>query len=89
MYDISDRNTFNIASNIVKGIRSSTHPKSSMVPISIIANKQDLENGRKVSFNEGHQLALNNSAKFFEVSNQKIGFPSVSDKFLPFSDFDC
>lgn len=88
VYDISDRNTFNIASTIVKGIRSSTHAKSSVVPISIIGNKQDLENGRKVSFNEGHQLAYNHSAKFFEVSNQRLYFFPLLILCFTTSDFD-
>lgn len=68
VYDISDRSTFNIAKNIIHEIRGGKHQKSSTIPISIIGNKQDLENGRKVSFDEGQQLALKSFAKFFEVS---------------------
>ena len=74
VYDISDRTTFNVASNIVREARNSKHHKASSIPISIIANKQDLENGRKVFFHEGHQLAHNFSAKFFEVSSRIFYF---------------
>ena len=89
VYDISDRTTFNVASNIVREARNSKHHKASSIPISIIANKQDLENGRKVFFHEGHQLAHNFSAKFFEVSSRILSIFKFSVLILFYFRVQC
>ena len=66
VYDITKRNTFDNLSYWVNQIRSHKI-------LVLVGNKNDLENRRRVTYEEGQTFALNNGFLFFETS-AKTGF---------------
>ena len=65
IYDISNKDSFD---SIPKWVKEITEVKMSDVIFVLIGNKNDLEEERKVSFEEGKQLAEKNKFIFQEVS---------------------
>lgn len=65
LYDLCDKSSFQVAQQyleLVNSMRGFVHS-----PILLLANKRDLEQGRKVSLMEGRNLAAKYGAHFFEV----------------------
>ena len=65
VYDISNRESFNNISSWIEDCRNQS-PKT--VFIALIGNKSDLDDKRKVTFEEGQELAEKNNMLFFETS---------------------
>lgn len=65
VYDITDRDTFENIRNWVSEIKEYADSKVSLL---LVGNKCDNEDDRKVSFDEGKQLAASIGTNFFEVS---------------------
>ena len=65
IYDISDRESFDSMPN---WLREVMEVKNSEAVFALIGNKIDLENERKVTFEEGNKLANENNFIFQEVS---------------------
>jgi small GTP-binding protein len=65
VYDITDRDTFENIRNWVSEIKEYADAKVSLL---LVGNKCDNEEDRKVSFDEGKQLAASIGTNFFEVS---------------------
>ena len=65
IYDISDRESFD---SIPKWLREIMDVKNSEAVFALIGNKIDLENERKVTFEEGQKFANANNFIFHEVS---------------------
>ena len=65
VYDITKRSTFDNVKNWVEDCKKQT-PKS--VFLVLIGNKSDLENERKISYEEGENLAVKFNMLFFETS---------------------
>lgn len=66
IYDICNRFSFNTANKVINLIKR--RRRSCTLPISLIGNKKDLEAGRRVSMEEGIELAGNSGATFVELS---------------------
>ena len=65
VYDISNRNSFNNVSSWIEDCRYNSPKTIFMV---LVGNKSDLNDQRKVSLEEGQQMARNNNLMFFETS---------------------
>ena len=65
IYDISDRESFDSMPNWIQQVLD---VKNSDVVFVLIGNKNDLENERKVTFEEGKKFAEENNFIFQEVS---------------------
>lgn len=66
VYSICDRCSYNQAYRLLNEI-ARISPQANVI---LVGNKQDLEAGRKVEFDEGKALAAKHSAQFYEVSSQ-------------------
>ena len=75
VYSICDRKSFNTAKHLMETIRASRAP--SYVPILLLGNKSDLDHGREVEVQEGHEISLENGCQFYEVS--------AAESYLPIS----
>ena len=65
VYDITDRNSFDSVNGYIEQCRTNGPKTISLV---LVGNKVDLEDKRKVSFEEGEELAGKNGMLFFETS---------------------
>jgi len=65
VYDITRRDTFN---HIVKWLNEIKENGSKDITIVLIGNKNDLENERQISYDEGESFAEKNGLLFFETS---------------------
>ena len=65
VYDITNRDSFEHISNWIEDCLSQSPKTVFMV---LVGNKSDLNEQRKVSFEEGQQMARNNNLMFFETS---------------------
>ena len=65
VYDISNRESFN---NIASWIEDCKNQSPKTIFIVLIGNKSDLDDKRKVTFEEGQELAEKNNMMFFETS---------------------
>ena len=65
VYDISNRESFN---NIASWIEDCRNQSPKTIFIVLIGNKSDLDDKRKVTFEEGQELAEKNNMMFFETS---------------------
>ena len=68
MYDITNKSSFK---SIPEWIESAREHKGENYPIIIIGNKIDLEEKRKISTEEGENLAKKYGLDFFEISNKE------------------
>ena len=68
MYDITNKSSFK---SIPEWIESAQEHKGENYPIIIIGNKIDLEEKRKISTEEGENLAKKYGLDFFEISNKE------------------
>lgn len=66
VYDICRKITFDVARKILESLHKMKSPF--IVPILLLANKKDLEHRRQIGVDEGHELALEYSCQFYEVS---------------------
>ena len=64
VYSVNDLTSFNALENWMKQIK--THASENVVKV-LVGNKCDLPD-RKVSYDQGKQLATNFGVEFFEVS---------------------
>ena len=65
VYDISNRESFEHISNWIEDCLAQSPKTVFMV---LVGNKSDLNENRKVSFQEGQEMAKNNHLMFFETS---------------------
>ena len=65
VYDISSRESFEHISNWIEDCLAQSPKTVFMV---LVGNKSDLNESRKVSFQEGQEMAKNNHLMFFETS---------------------
>ena len=65
-YDITDKNSFSIADSWINEIKNDSSLKEK--PIFLVGNKSDLEDIRKISKEEGEQLAKKYGIMFSECS---------------------
>ena len=65
VYDITNRDSFEHISSWIEDCLAQS-PKT--VYMILVGNKSDLTEQRKVSFEEGHQMAKNNNMLFYETS---------------------
>ena len=65
VYDISNRDSFEHISNWIEDCLAQSPKTVFMV---LVGNKSDLNDNRKVSFQEGQDMARNNNMMFFETS---------------------
>ncbi len=65
VYDISNRETFEHISNWIEDCIAQSPKTVFMV---LVGNKSDLNQNRKVTFEEGQEMAKNNNLMFFETS---------------------
>ena len=65
VYDITRRETF---SHLIKWLSEVKENASKDITIILIGNKNDLEKGRQVSFEEGESFAKENNLLFLETS---------------------
>jgi len=68
VYDITNRESFEKMTKWIEKIKHINRGKEMMPQIILIGNKCDLEEERKVSYEEGRNLAEEYGLKFFEVS---------------------
>ena len=68
MYDITNKSSFK---SIPEWIESAREHKGENYPIIIIGNKIDLEERRKITTEEGENLAKKYGLDFFEISNKE------------------
>ncbi len=68
MYDITNKSSFK---SIPEWIESAREHKGENYPIIIIGNKIDLEEKRKITTEEGENLAKKYGLDFFEISNKE------------------
>ena len=68
MYDITNKSSFK---SIPEWIESARENKGENYPIIIIGNKIDLEEKRKITTEEGENLAKKYGLDFFEISNKE------------------
>ena len=68
MYDITNKSSFK---SISEWIESAREHKGENYPIIIIGNKIDLEEKRKITTEEGENLAKKYGLDFFEISNKE------------------
>ena len=73
VYDICDRNSFVKARDLLEILHEKKSPF--LVPVLLVANKEDLDHRREISVVEGHEMALEFSCQFYEVS--------AADAFMP------
>ena len=66
VYDICQKETFESARKIIECLHKMKTPF--VVPLLLLANKKDLEHRRVVGVEEGHEVALEFSCQFYEVS---------------------
>lgn len=66
VYSICERYSFNYALQCLEAVHKVKAP--SYIPIVLLGNKRDLEHGREVSVDEGHELSLQLGCQFYEVS---------------------
>ncbi|KAF2075698.1 hypothetical protein CYY_003012 [Polysphondylium violaceum] len=64
-FDITNRESFNLVKDEIANI---PHANEFGQELYIIGNKIDLEGERVISREEGHQLAQDNSAQYYEIS---------------------
>ena len=67
MYDITDKSSFEVIPDWIESIQES---KGSDFPLILLGNKLDKEDERKVSKEEGKNLADKYEIEFFETSNK-------------------
>ena len=67
MYDITDKSSFEVIPDWIESIQES---KGSDFPLILLGNKLDKEDERKVSKEEGKNLADKYKIEFFETSNK-------------------
>lgn len=65
VYDIANHSSFNTAMKAINVIRQ--RRRSCSLPVTLVANKRDLQAGRKVSVCEASAFSDQASASFFEV----------------------
>ena len=65
VYDISSRDSFNNVSTWIEDCKNQSPKTIFMV---LVGNKSDLSDKRRVSFEEGQQMAKNHNLLFFETS---------------------
>ena len=65
VYDITNRDTFNNVSNWVEQCKNNGPSTISLV---LVGNKEDLEDKRVISYEEGEDFANRNNMQFFETS---------------------
>ena len=65
VYDISNRDSFEHISNWIEDCKAQSPKTVFMV---LVGNKSDLSNNRRVTFDEGKEMARNNDMLFFETS---------------------
>ena len=65
MYDITDRDSFNSVHGWMSEIEKHANENISKM---IVGNKKDIENERKISFEEGKEVAEHYGCKFLEIS---------------------
>jgi small GTP-binding protein len=65
LYDVTNPSTFNNIKNWIAQIKDNTSDK---VQICLVGNKCDIEEQRKIPYDEGAKLASENGLKFFETS---------------------
>ena len=67
VYSVCDRHSFSQCFRLLNEI-ARISPQTSLV---VVGNKQDLEAGRKIEFEEGKSLAAKFCAQFFEVKSNR------------------
>jgi Ras-related protein Rab-2A len=65
VYDITDRETFN---NVSSWVEECKNNGPSTITLVLVGNKIDLEDNRKVTYEEGEDFANRNNMQFFETS---------------------
>ena len=65
VYDVTDRDSFN---NISSWLDECKNNGPSTITLVLVGNKIDLEDNRKVSYEEGEEFANRNNMQFFETS---------------------
>ena len=68
MYDVTDVSTFN---SIPNWIQSAREKKGQNYPMILLGNKIDLIDRRKITKEEGEEIANKNGLDFFEISNKE------------------
>ena len=68
MYDVTDESTFKSVPNWIQSARDK---KGENYPIILLGNKIDLADRRKVTTEEGEEIAKKNGLDFFEISNKE------------------
>ena len=68
MYDVTDESTFKSVPNWIQSARDK---KGENYPIILLGNKIDLADRRKVTTEEGEEIAAKNGLDFFEISNKE------------------
>ena len=66
VYDICNRNSFVKAHDLLDTLHEKKSPF--LVPVLLMGNKEDLDHRREVGVDEGHEMALELSCQFYEVS---------------------
>ncbi len=67
VYDITNKESFNNLGSWIKTIRDEC---GTLVPIIIVGNKSDLENGRSISKNQAMEFARNEKVEYIETSSK-------------------
>ena len=68
MYDVTDESTFKSVPNWIQSARDK---KGENYPIILLGNKIDLADRRKVTTEDGEEIAKKNGLDFFEISNKE------------------
>ena len=68
VYDISDKTSFDKLPYWLNEINTNKNDDNLLLPIILIGNKNDKEENRKVTFDEGKQFAKMNNILFMETS---------------------
>ena len=70
VYSIDDRNSFKDIDEWIKELKTNSRPDAKMF---LIGNKNDLEENRKVEFNEGEEIKKNYNFEYFNETSAKSG----------------
>ncbi|GFR21978.1 ras-like protein family member 12 [Trichonephila clavata] len=66
VYSVCDRSTFEVARKLLETVSLSKGARR--VPAILLGNKRDLERGRQVAVDDGHETSLQFRCQFYEVS---------------------
>jgi Ras-related protein Rab-2A len=84
VYDITRKETFVHVKNWLDEVKMNGNPH---MEILLVGNKNDLEEERVVSYEEGEKIAKENGLKFIEINSKEYGkvesaFKKVSEAIL-------